>query len=111
MSSIMDIADIAAAEVLLAIEGETITYYPLGGGSREIQAVVQRNGIVEVAGGKSPMAMVMTLNDATDGITSAEIDRGGDEIDYPVNIGEATARRKVKEMPSQTAGMIILEVL
>lgn len=111
MSSIMDVADIAAAEVLLAIEGETVTYYPLGGASRDIQAVVERKGVVEVPGGKSPMAMVMTLNDATDGITSAEMDRGGDGIGYPVNIGEVASRREITEMPSQTAGMIILEVI
>lgn len=109
--SLFDGIDEAAAVALMETFGETVTYYPQGGGSREIQAAVERGVVSEIAGGRTPMAMMLITNDATLGITSAELDRGGDRIGYPVNIGEDPKIRKVKEMPSQTTGMIILEVL
>ncbi len=109
--SIFDGIDTAAAVVLLATFAETVTYYPEGGGSREIQAAVERGVVSDIAGGRTPMAMMLVTNDATLGITSAELDRGGDRIAYPVNIGEDATIRPAKQMPSQTAGMIILEVL
>lgn len=109
--SIFDGIDQDAAVVIIATMGETVTFYPKGGGSREIQAAIDRGVISEIAGGRTPMAMMLITNDATLGITSAELDRGGDRIGYPVNIGEDPKIRPVKEMPSQTVGMIILEVL
>lgn len=108
--SIFDGIDEAAAVVLLATFSETVTYYPQGGGSREIQAAVDRGVVSDIPGGRTPMAMMLITNDATLGITSAELDRGGDRIGYPVNIGEDATIRPIKQMPSQTTGMIILEV-
>ena len=109
--SIFDGIDQAAAVVIIKTMGETVTYYPQGGGSREIQAAVERVVVSEIAGGRTPMAMMLITNDVTRGITSAELDRGGDRIGYPVNIGEDATIRPIKQMPSQTTGMIILEVL
>lgn len=109
--SIFDGIDTAAAAVLLATFAETVTYYPQGGGTREIQVVIERGVVSDISGGRTPMAIMLVTNDATLGITSAEFDRGGDSISYPVNIGESPKIRPVKEMPSQTVGMILLEVL
>lgn len=109
--SIFDGIDTAAAAVLLTTFAETVTYRPQGGGTREIQAVVERGVVSEIAGGRTPMAVMLVTNDVVLGITSAELDRGGDRISYPVNIGASPTIRPVKEMPSQTTGMILLEVL
>lgn len=112
--SIFDGLDIAAAEALMAVMAEPITYYPQAGGSRpDIDAIVERLQVGDIPGGSTPMARIMVRNDATLGITSAEFDRGGDRIGFPVNIGEAEADppRPVKQMPAQLAGMILMEVL
>lgn len=109
--SIFDGLDQAAAESLMQVMAEDITYLPAGGGSRSIEGIVERLQVGEIPGGASPMARIMVRNDATLGITSAEFDRGGDRIGFPVNIGETAANRPVKQMPGQLAGMIILEVL
>ena len=111
MASIFDGIDTAAAVVLLATFAETVTYYPQGGGTRVIEAVVERDAVEEIPGGHTSRAMMLITNDDTLGITSAELDRGGDRIGYPVNIGEDAKIRPIKQMPSQTAGMIIVEGL
>ncbi len=111
MPSIFDNLDTAGAEALMLVMGETITYYPQAGGSRSIEGIVDRDVVADIPGGRTPAARIMVRNSVTLGVTSAEFDRGGDEIGYPVNIGAAASRRGAKEMPSQTAGMILLEVL
>ena len=111
MASIFDGIDEAAAEVLMMVMAEPVTYYPAAGGSRSIEAIVERNAVGEVSGGNTPMGRMMVRNSATIGISSAEFDRGGDQIGYPVNLGESASSRPVKQMPSQTTGMIILEAL
>jgi hypothetical protein len=108
--SIFDGLDNQGAEALMAVHGEPVTYYPQAGGSRSITAIVDRDQIQSVPGGSSPAARIMVRNDVTLGITSAEFDRGGDRIGFPINIGGAADIRPAKQMPAQTAGMIVLEV-
>jgi hypothetical protein len=111
MASIFDGLDNQGAESLMQVHGEPVVYLPLGGGSRSIQAIVDRGEVENISGGRTPATRIMVRNDATLGITSAEFDRGGDRITFSVNIGATATNRPAKQMPSQTAGMIILEVL
>lgn len=109
--NIMDTADRDGAEVLLAIDGTEILYHPGGGNDqRAIDAVLEYGPLEEIPGGKAPLIGIMTRNTAERGISSAEFDRGLDEITIEVNIDEDPQRRRLISMSSQTKGMVILEV-
>ncbi len=108
-----DQALVQAAQGALDVFGETIFYHPYGGGSREILAIVTREqteGLDGAPHGHSPLVTIEVANDSTTGITSAEVDRGGDTVELPVNVGETTKLRKITKIISQDAGMIKLEV-
>lgn len=111
MASIFDGLDNQGAEALMQVHSETVTYLPLGGGSRSIQAIVDRGQVENIPGGMTPATRIMVRNDVTLGISSAEFDRGGDRITFSANIGDVATNRPAKQMPNQTAGMIVLEAL
>jgi len=93
--------------------GETVTYYPASGGSREITAVVKRQPPEILEGsirGHSPVLIVFVENDATTGIASTEIDIGGDEIQVPLRVGDTSSRRRITQIRNQDAGMLELEL-
>ena len=93
--------------------GETITYYPKAGGSREITGIVTRLQAAELDGapyGHSPKITIHVANDATIGISSAEIDTGGDEIKCSIRIGETAANRRITKILNMDPGMMELEL-
>lgn len=101
------------ADIFLSIFGQAITYYPRGGGSRAIVGIVdqeQVSGIPGVPGANTPPARITVKNSATDGISSTEIDTGGDKIGYSVRIGQAAQSRRIGKIISQDHGMLTLEV-
>lgn len=109
--NIMDTADRDGVEALLAVHGTEILYHPGGGdGQRAIDAVLEYRPLEDIPGGKAPLIAIHTRNTAERGISSAEFDRGLDEITIPVNIDEDPERRRLISMPSQTKGMVKLEV-
>jgi len=92
-------------------EATTITYLPSGGGSREIEAIVDWEEESDVAGSSlSPVIEIQVRNSATDGISSNEVDRGGDKIRIPMKIGGSTQDRVIKRILNQDCGMLELEV-
>ncbi len=92
-------------------EATTITYLPRGGGSREIQAIVDWEEEQGVAGNVlSPTIEILVKNNATTGISSNEIDRGGDRVTIPMKIGGSTQNRAIKRILGQDCGMLELEV-
>lgn len=106
-----DTIDRNAAEVLLEANGTEILYHPGGGNDqRAIDAILQYGPLEDIEGGKAPLIGIMTRNTAVRGISSAEFDRGLDEITIEVNIDEDPTRRRLTWMGSQTKGMIQLEV-
>lgn len=109
--SIMDAADREGVEALLGVDGTEILYHPGGGDDqRAIDAVLVREPIDDIPGGKTRVVEIWTRNTATRGISSTEFDKGLDEATIPVNIDEDPQRRRLVRMPSQTTGMIKLEV-
>lgn len=104
---------IDTAPDFLTTFGETVTYYPKAGGSRQITAIVSRERPAELEGaphGRAPRLSVSVANDSTTGISSDEIDTGGDEINLSVRIGETAQRRRITKILSQDAGMMKLEL-
>ena len=62
---------------------EIVTYHPRGGGSRTINAIVDREppSLMDDAGNVLALSfMLYVANSLTDGITADEIDTGGDTI-------------------------------
>lgn len=81
--------------------------------SRAITAVVEREGLQAVDGlpsGRSVLLTVDVENDAETGISSDEIDTGGDEIGVPLRIGKAASQRTIAKIVAQDAGRMTLAV-
>lgn len=108
-----DEALIATASAFSDMFGETITYKPKAGGSREIQAIVTRRevaGIGDAPHGHTGDLEIDVENDATSGISADEVDKGGDLVNLRVRIGEAARDRRIAGIISQDAGRIVLAV-
>jgi len=98
---------------------ESITYHPHQGHGesapvdrsidaqvfRQTITVMQKVGEVEVQA-----CEVHVDNDATSGISSAELDLGGDQITLSVRNGEAAERRSIVDIVSQDHAMLVLLV-
>ena len=113
MTSEFDQELIDTAAEHLTTFGETVTYYPKAGGSRSITAVVSRQPPGSLDGaphGHAPRLSVHVKNDATAGISSAEIDTGGDELNLAVRIGEAAENRRITKILNMDHGMLELEL-
>jgi len=102
-----------AANSIAVLGYEDITYLPRGGGSRAIKALVDYEGVDSLGGaphGKSYTIEVSVVNSATVGISSSELDTGGDKVSLPKRIGEAAAERRITKIISQDNGILTLEV-
>lgn len=92
--------------------GETVLYYPEGGvAGRSITALVERGTfevIGEVGEQAAPAIIVRVKNDSTEGISSAEIDPGVDEIGLGVRSDGTAERRSIVRVVSDTGGVLRL---
>ncbi len=98
---------------------ESVTYYPhrfygeAARAARTINAIVMREQISAVSqdGGDTVLAVwqVHVANDSTYGISSEELDLGGDQIELPPRDGEAAAKKTVTQLLIQDHGMLVLE--
>lgn len=96
---------------------ETVTYYPHRFGAdtyrepRAIVAVVFRESFQSLPEDETvaPMFMVHVANSAATGISSDEIDIGGDQIEFPPRDGQSAQRRTVTRILTQDHGMMELE--
>ena len=91
------------------------TYFGNGGLGvalpRLINAIVDRNPIAHAAGGTpSPELMVWVDNDSTTGISSAEINRGGDRLLVAQVIGKTAVQRTIQRIVRETVGFLQIEV-
>jgi len=93
---------------------ESVTYYPQRFGTaatpRVISAVVTRNQVATFNPDEQivPEFEVRVANDATTGISSAELNTGGDQIKLAVRIGETATRRSIQYMTEHDEGMLVL---
>ena len=95
--------------------GESVQYWscePLAE-PRSIVAVVDRDPPANVDGlshGTAPRLTIRVANSASLGISSTELDCGGDCIEMAVRIGETVKRKRIVKMLKQDAGMLTLEL-
>ena len=93
---------------------ESVVYWARGAVSgRTITAVVMREQITafDSAGGQVnlPSFEVHVANDSTSGISSSELNTGGDEIAFPPRDGKTAARKSILQLVTQDHGMLVLE--
>jgi len=92
--------------------GEAVTYVPRTGATRAITAVWierdQRQGVAELPDSIAPSVRIAVEDDATTGISQAELDLGGDRITYTYE-GESKTR-PIQSPPIVRGGVIVLEV-
>jgi hypothetical protein len=95
---------------------EEVTYYPLRFGNpttaspRSILAVVTRNQVAAFNPDEQivPEFEVRVANNSTTGISSDEINTGGDFIKLPTRVGETPQRRSVQLVTEHDEGMLVL---
>lgn len=92
----------SGAPGLLSHFGETITYYPGSGASRQITALVDRS--------QAPDYYIRVLNSTATGISSAELDTGTDEVSFPLRVGDPVARKAIQELQEDASGMTRFKV-
>lgn len=107
-----------AANVFLNSDhfAETVTYYPHRFHTaavrepRSIKAVVIRNQVSVF----NPDEQILTefevrvANNSTTGISSAELDTGGDQIALAPRIGETPVKKSVQYLTEHDEGMLVL---
>lgn len=94
---------------------ESVTYYPFrmqpgARTARTIKAVVTRNQVSTFNPDEQivPEFEVRVANDSTTGISSAELNTGGDQIAMAVRVGETPTRRSVQTLIEHDEGMLVL---
>lgn len=91
---------------------ESVVYYPFSGEPRSIDVVVERQQVQlnpEDGDTLTPVFIVHVANDATEGISSDELNVGGDRIELAVRVGETPTLRTVMRLLGHDEGMIDLE--
>ena len=97
---------------------ETVTYHKrqyfgeAAATPRTIKAVVIREQIAvigEEGDTVAPVWQVHVANDNTLGISSAELDMGGDQIALPPRDGKDAVRKTITQLLIQDHGMLVLE--
>lgn len=99
---------------------ETVTYYPhtyygeTARDSRSISAVVIREDMEVVSEDGDtvlPVFQVFVINSNTTGISSDELDLGGDAIELPPRDGKTAEKKRIQRIVSQDNGMLELQCL
>ncbi len=101
------------ADIFLANFGEPVTYHPKSGSTRDIIAIVDRlppGGVEGIPRSNTFKFFILVKNDSDGGISSSEINIGGDKISLPKRIGQTAAQRKINVAQWQDYGMMYLEV-
>jgi hypothetical protein len=56
-----------------------------------------------------PVFEVHVANDPVNGISSEELDTGGDQLEFPPRDGQPSQRRSITQLTTQDHGMLVLE--
>lgn len=92
---------------------EDVTYTKRDASTRVIKAIVDRNapGAVNPLNGSLASTIIVAVaNDATTGISSAEVDTKVDTITLATRVGGDNATHRVVRIVSHDAGVMTLEV-
>ncbi len=90
--------------MIISLSGDTIVYDPLVGSPRIIKAIVDYPGagpIGQLAGGSRLHVEILICNDPITGISSAEIDTGGDKVIVPMRRGLTAGLVRINKIITQ----------
>jgi hypothetical protein len=91
---------------------EVATYYPYSGGERKVEIIVERQQIQvlpEDGDNSTPVFMVHVANDPVKGITSDELNIGGDRMAFADRVGGAVRERTITRLFNHDEGMLEIE--
>jgi hypothetical protein len=91
---------------------EVAIYYPRDGEARDIDAVIVRQALAvpnEYNDSITPVFEVHVANTVTRGITSEELNLGGDSLWFAVRVGETATMRSITQLLDHDEGMLVLE--
>lgn len=101
--------------MLLAQFGESLEYVPRSGGSRTMTAIIEREppAVMDAAGNAVvPQFIVRVYNSCRSGISSQEMDTGGDQVRFARRIGEVIPETySVGQIISQSGGVLRFTVV
>ena len=91
---------------------EPVVYYKKTGKARPINAVVVRDALAilpEDGDTVTPVFEIHVANDIVEGISSEELNLGGDMIAFAVRVGQAVQRRTITKLLAHDEGVLTLE--
>lgn len=107
-------ADTAAVFCNVDDFAELATYHPRGGSSRPVKVVIDRDALAlfpEDGDNITPVSEVRVATTGTYGITSEELDTGGDMLEFEFRIGRGKQRRSITRILGHDEGMLVLQCL
>jgi hypothetical protein len=107
-----------AAAISLAVtcmnsfDAVQIIYEPFGQAERTINALITYLDPSQIGApqGISPKLQISVLNNSQYGVLSTELDTGKDWVRVPLRVADSLSRRRISQIVSQDAGMLVLEV-
>jgi hypothetical protein len=116
MPSVFDSRFAASAfHGLLSQFGESITYWPGFGGSRIVDAIINRDPpeLIDGSGNAiKPAALIQVYNSRRNGIESLELDTGRDKIEFPLRIDDQrTTLFSLMVLQSSSGGVTVLAAI
>ena len=105
-------ADASTVFCNLSDFAETATYHPRGRQSRPVRAVIVRDALAIIAEDGDTVTPVSEIHIAATGefgITSEELDTGGDCIEFEFRIGREKRLRPITRIISHDEGMLVVE--
>jgi len=88
---------------------EPVTYYKRDGEARQIDVVIDRQALATMEDTVIPSFEVQVVNDCVLGISSEELNLGGDSIEFEMRVGGGKLKRSITKLLGHDEGMLILE--
>lgn len=91
---------------------ESVIYYNRSGVARCIDAVVIREALAilpEDGDAVTPVFEIHVHNDEDTGISSEELNLGGDSIAFAIRVGQERSKRSITKLLGHDEGMLMLE--
>jgi len=99
----------ASGGMLSDLAAKTVVYLPKGGSSRSIYAVVTYLGpkpMDGLRGGSRPQFDLSVRNSSVYGISSRELNTGGDKVQIPLRLGRSVKTVRLVELIAQDRAML-----
>ena len=104
----------AADSFFLLPDAVWIDYLPAGGTARRIKAIIDRMGAVEsenIRGGEREAYEITVKNSTTAGVSSAQVDTGGDKVKLSPREGMRPVKASIVDVLDHDAAMMRLKVI